>query len=589
MNRTHPTSLRSQQYTRHRLAALPTAAIVALSVPLALGGCASPPAAQAVAQARDHATRDDIATALHDGKPETARPLLTAALRAEPQNGYLHLLNGLTYQLADASQQSAELAQVGYDAAVKFAPGYYWAHYYAGLAKFGQKNYPAAAEEFAWAILDRPDAPQAFAGLAAAAYYGGDLGVAQVAAERMLALAPNDPLALRTAAYVAAARGDRPQLAAVIGRANALPASGLSAHTPRFSQLLRGAALSAADRQPPPPATRIAADDTAQRAQEQPPQPQADAGSPPSASAQQVMVEVTLLLSQDTTKHSVGINLLDGLRLQFGGDNKTERRYNTGAADSFSRVITTALSVPQITYSLNLFNTHDDFYDVVVRPSLVATLGQQSEFFIGRTLSVAVSGINAGALQTIDVGTAVKLTPLEISNERTKFRVDTVRSFFVPTSSGTFTESVTTFKQTVGATAEVEFGKTLILSGLYEAVNVGWTSKVPVLGDIPVANLLFNERSKTQSRDAAIVLVTPRLAGTIDTGTGEFRAESLKKLLSVWKELVDPLSSLDAVTGKLADKLSKYFRPQPADMKLSAAADTTIARQAIGETLGRLR
>ncbi|MBE7425695.1 MAG: hypothetical protein HS106_06540 [Ideonella sp.] len=582
-------SRRTPERIRCRLAALPAAVVVALGLPLALGGCASSPAAQSTPPASAQAQRGDIAAALRNGKPEAARPLLTAALRAEPQNGYLHLLNGLTYQLADASQQSAELAQVGYDAAVKFAPGYYWSHYYAGLAKFSQRNYPAAAEEFAWAVLDRPDAPQAFAALAASAYYGGDLGVAQLAAERALALAPTDPQALRAAAYVAAARGDRQYLAAVIERANALPAGGLSAHTPRLSQLLRGAALSASDDRAPPAATRVAADDATQRAQEPQTQPPTEAAPPPSDSLQQVMVEVTLLLSQDTTKHSVGINLLDGLRLQFGGDSKTERRYSTGAADSFSRVITTALSVPQITYSLNLFNTHDDFYDVVVRPSLVASLGQQSEFFIGRTLSVAVSGINAGTLQTIDVGTAVKLTPLEINNERTKFRVDTVRSFFVPTSSGTFAESVTTFKQTVGATAEVEFGKTLILSGLYEAVNVGWTSKVPVLGDIPVANLLFNERSKTQSRDAAIVLVTPRLAGSIDSGTREFRAESLKKLLSVWKELVDPLSNFDALTDKLGDKLSKYFRPQPADMKLSTAADSTIARQAIGETLERLR
>lgn len=232
---------------------------------------------------------------------------------------------------------------------------------------------------------------------------------------------------------------------------------------------------------------------------------------------------------------------------------------------------------------------HDDFYDVVVRPSLVAMLGQQSEFFIGRTLSVAVSGINTGALQTIDVGTSVKLTPLEISGERTKFRVDTVRSFFVPTSSGTFTESVTTFKQTVGATAEVEFGKTLILSGLYEAVNVGWTSKVPVVGDIPIGNLLFNERQKTQSRDAAIVLVTPRLAGTLDTGTRAFRAETLTRLLSVWKDLVDPLANLDALTDKIRDKIAWHFRPQPSDLHLPAATDAGLARQAISDTLARLR
>ena len=581
-----------------RLAVLSMAVMVALQLPFALGGCATPTPWGDTSQARGRVTRNDIAAALQNDRPETARPLLTAALRAEPQNGYLHLLNGLSYQLADASQQSAALAQVGYDAAVKFAPGYFWSHYYAGLAQFDRHDFPAAAEQFALAILDRPDAPEAFAGLAASAYYAGDLGVAEVAANRVLALAPQDPQALRTSAYVAAARGDRQQLATVIERAHALPSNELPAQVPRLSRLLRSAALASPEERRPPGTATLAAEGTAQpsrpsRGAERPqvaPAPRAPGGREPAGRAlQQVMVEVTLLLSQDVTKHTLGINLLDGLKLQFGAENRTERNRSTGSADTFSRVITTALTVPQITYSLNLFNTHDDFYDVVARPSLVASLGEQSEFFIGRTLSVAVSGINTGVLQTIDVGTAVKLTPLEIDAERTKFRIDTVRSFFVPTPSGTFTESVTAFKQTVGATAEVEFGKTLILSGLYEAVNVGWTSKVPGIGDLPVVNLLFNERSKSQSRDAAIVLVTPRLAGTLDTGAGEFRAATLNRLLSLWKELVDPLANLDAVTDRLRGKISDSFRPQPGDLSLPAASDPKVARQAIDETLGRLR
>ncbi len=578
MQTTLRASRRSPRRPARRFKPISPAPIAGAILLLALGGCAtpgpgptptSPPAA---VQGGPH----DIAAALQQGKPDAARKLIAAALRSEPQNGYLHLLNGLTYQLADASQQSADLAQVGYDAASKFAPGYYWSHYYAGLAQFNRQEYAAAAEHFAWAMLDRPDAAQAVAGLAAAAYQAGDLAVAQLAADRALALAPADPAMLRAAAYAAAAGGNQPALASLMARAESMPgaASALAADRPRLARLLRTATLAQAtpQAQDPPP-------------QEAPP----GAASSASDSPQQVMVEVTLLLSQDATKHSVGINLLDGLKLQFGGDNKTERRHTTGAADTFSRVITTALSVPQITYSLNLFNTHDDYYDVVVRPSLVASLGQQSEFFIGRTLSVGVSGINAGALQTIDVGTSVKLSPLEISRERTKFRVDTVRSFFVPTSSGTFAESVTTFKQTVGATAEVEFGKTLILSGLYESVNVGWTSKVPVLGDIPVANVLFNERSKTQTRDAAIVLVTPRLTSTLDTGTGEFRAETLNKLLSLWKELVDPMANMDAITRRIRGDVSRHYAPQRGDLTLPAASDPSLARQAIGETLARLR
>lgn len=544
---------------------------------IALGGCASQSHKVGSLSDTEDMRELSISAALQEGKPDVARELLSAALRTEPQNGYLHLLNGLSYQLVDGSQYSVELAQVGYDAAVKFAPGYFWSHYFSGLARFDRKDYLGAAEQFSSAILDNPDRPHAFAGLAVSAYYAGDLGVARVAAERALALAPEDPMMLRTAAYVAAASGDKEHLTALLEKVKALQVSTRDFETdsPRLSQLLRTAAL--------------AQEETNPGNQQLQGQSQTVAGPATSEDPKQVMVEVTLLLSQDTTKHSIGINLLDGLTLQFGFDHKTERNYNSETTDIFSRVITTALAVPQITYSLNLFNTHDDFYDVVVRPSLVASLGEQSEFFIGRTLVIGVGGVNTATLQTIDVGTSVKITPVEITHERTRFRVDTTRSFFVPDSSGTFTESVTTFKQSVGATVEVDFGKTLILSGLYEAVNVGWISKTPVLGDIPVVDTLFKERSKTQSRDAAIVLVTPRLPGNIHTGTREFRSETLNRVLSLWKDLVDPLANTDALVDKLGGKISRYFRPQSGDLKLPSAGDSKTVSLAINETIGRLR
>ena len=470
----------------------------------------------------------NISEALLEGKLDTARQLLSASLAADPKNGYLHLLNGLSYQLADGSQQSLDLAKVGYDAAVKFAPGYFWAHYMNGLVLLGKKEYTDAAEQFSWAILDNPDRPLAFAALAVSAYYAGDLDVARIAAERAFTLAPEDPVMVRTAAYVAAARGDRERLAAIIEKAKVSPASArdIESQSTRLSQLLRTAVLT----------QRVASSDG------QPLQVQSQAVAEPATGEdlKQVMVEVTLLLSQDTTTKNVGINLLDGLKLQFGAERTTEKRTIKNAPDTSTKVFTTALRIPDITYSLNIFNTIDEHYDVIVRPSLVASLGQPSEFFIGRQLSVGVSGINLGTIEKIDVGTTVKVLPVEISHERAKFRVDTIRSFFVPDTSGTFQESVTTFKQLVGATVEVEFGKTLILSGLYETVDLGDSSRVPLLGDIPVVDLLFNARTNTHRKDAALVLVTPRLPGTIETDTREFRTETLMRLLSFWKDLIDP-------------------------------------------------
>ena len=250
------------------------------------------------------------------------------------------------------------------------------------------------------------------------------------------------------------------------------------------------------------------------------------------------------------------------------------------------------MNIPQITYSLNLFNTRDDFYRVISRPSLVASLGQQSEFFIGRQLTVGVSGINLGTLIPIDVGTSVKVLLIEITPTYAKFKVDVLRSFFAQESgNSTFQQSLTTFKQVLGATAEVEFGKTLILSGLYEGVEVGASSKTPGLGDIPGVDTFFNQRINTERRDVALVLVTPRLPGSIETDTREFRGETLNRLLSLWKDLIDPTANMDAIIGTIEKRYgaSKLFPVKTGDLRLPSVSDPDTVRSIIKETMAQLQ
>ena len=552
--------------------------IIQAGLVIALAGCATQTHDVFHPSVSVDTLEQNISSALLKGKPAVARETLAAALRTQPQNGYLHLLNGLSYQIEDSSLQSLSLAKVGYDAAVKFAPGHFWSHFLAGSVALDLQDYAQAAEHFSSAILDDADRPQGFLGLAISAYFTGDLEVAQAAADRALTLAPMDPLALRTAAYVAAASGERGRLEAVLTKAEAIPvaARDLNSHKTRLTQLLRTATLA-----------RGQGDSDDKQLE-----PQSAKGASPKEKeeAKQIMVEVTLLLNQASTVHNTGINLLDGLTVQFGLEHLTERRALTGAPTAFSRVFTTAIRVPQITYSLNLFNTKKDYYRVIARPSLVAYLDQPSEFFIGRTVTVGVSGINLGSLQPLDVGTSVKVTPIEITPVHAKFKIETIRSFFAQEAGGTFAQSLTTFKQTVGGTAEVEFGKTLILSGLYEGVDVRASSKTPVLGDTPGVNTFFNSRTRTERRDVTLVLVTPRLAGSVETDTREFRGDTLNSLLSLWKELIDPTSNVDAIIGTIrkSDKRSKLFQAKTADLRLPPVSDPATVRSAIQETMAQL-
>jgi Flp pilus assembly secretin CpaC len=119
-------------------------------------------------------------------------------------------------------------------------------------------------------------------------------------------------------------------------------------------------------------------------------------------------------------------------------------------------------------------------------------------------------------------------------------------------------------------------------------VNVGGSSKVPGLGDVPVVNTLFNSRDHTSRQDAALVLVTPRIPGMISTGTAEFRGESLERLLKLWQDFVEPTSGLDATVGAIARK-ARYFRPLTGDLQAPSARDPRLLAALVDDTLRRLR
>lgn len=147
---------------------------------------------------------------LIEGDYERANKGFQRALKFDPRNAYLHMLNALAHQIrgeAGDPEQFA-LAQVGYELAAKMDPGSSQVPYFLGLMKFRQQHFYEAREQFARAVLIDPEQPDYLTGLAAASYYLGELDVAHAVAQKATQLAPNDPEVLRTSGIVFAAVGD---------------------------------------------------------------------------------------------------------------------------------------------------------------------------------------------------------------------------------------------------------------------------------------------------------------------------------------------------------------------------------------------
>lgn len=479
--------------------------------------------------------RTDGVAALRSGDPVAAIALLSELASRQPRDATAQTLLALAYhQSSQVRGDAPDLALAGYEIATRADPGEMWPAALAGRATFDQSRYAEATEHFAYAAALRPGDARLLGALAASAYMAGDPALAMLAATRATTIdGERDPTLLRLAALAAAAAGDPAAARARLARLQTV-APDLAAPTgTRVEQIERTAALDAA----PDPV------------------PIVEDGVPG-----QVSVDVAIILSQNTRRERSGMNLLDGLSLQYGltrtGTRTTRDDGAGGGTNEYQRVLTSAIGVPQLNYNLNLFSRGGQFYSVVARPQLTAYRGEASEFFVGRTLKVAVNGIQSGSLEQIDIGVALKVTPVEITATGTRVRVEAERSFVTSDPAGSFSEALTTFRQKVLATAEIRFGETLLLSGLNETVDDATFSKTPILGDLPVVGNLFHERARTQRRDAVIVLVTPARATGI-AARPFARGEHAARLTRLWTQVVDPASNAAATTARL--ERSRFF------------------------------
>jgi Flp pilus assembly secretin CpaC len=500
------------------------------------------------------------AQALREGRGGEAIAALSPLAAQRPRDSSGQTMLALAYQQM-GEPENLELALAGYDLALKAEPGQFWAAAMAGRAAFDRGRYEEAADRFAAAVMSRPEDGRALLALARASWMAGDVGMAAAAASRSAALTPEGPervAALRLAAMANAAAGEGGEAKLQLASLQSLDPVGAGEVRRRMAALERTAAVDF----------------------EGAPQ-DGFAAAGPAEIPNQISVDVAIVLAQNTHRDTIGMNLLDGLKLQYGVTSTDSSTHQPGP-DSFQRVITEAIGIPQLTYSLNLFNRGGQYYQVVARPTLTAYRGEISEFFVGRTIKTAVGGVNVAQLEQIDIGIEMKVTPVEITADGARIRIETSRSFLSNDPAGTFAEALTTFRQRVAATAEIRFGETLVLSGLSESVDDSTFSRVPVLGKAPVIGSLFNERQKTSRRDSVLILVTPSLTTSLP-GRAWNRPAAVARLAELWTQVIDPSSNGVDVAARLR-RARLFSRMAPGDSPLS----WPDAKGDAGEMLGDL-
>lgn len=518
--------------------------------------------------------------ALQQGDIKQAIQLFAEAAAKQPRDAAAQTLLAFAYHLQGQQNPAAlDMALAGYDIAINAESGQYLPLALAGLASYQQARYQNALDYFSRALLLRPNDAQLLHGLAAAAYMTGDSSLACVASEAALRI-PKHASAelLQLASYANIANHNNSSAEHWLQQLQQYYPQQYQSTRERMQQLIQTSAI---DSHQPQWLT------TTGNPQNQLPDDSNQSDAAASTDSKQISLDVAIVLSQNTQREHTGINLMDGLNLQYGYARDTTHTVNRTLGEpiskSFQRVITKSISIPQLNYNMNLFNRNGQFYSVVARPQLTAFQGEQSEFFVGRTVNVSVGGINLGSLDQIDVGIELRVTPIEITPEKTLVRVEASRNFLTSDIPSSFKENLTTFRQRVAATAEIRFGETLLLSGLNETVSDHTYSKTPILGSIPILKTFFHEKNGTERQDSVMVLVTPSLPTAL-SGRAWARSEHVQKLTQLWTSIIDPMTNADTTRQRLHKALS-FSRMIKQDARLNGMNTPASIQQVLNQLI----
>ena len=539
--------------------------------------------------------------ALRVGRLEEASQLFNTALRLDLGNSNLQFMNALTYHLMalNGDAQKFDLAEQGYELAYKFDSTSVLSLYYQGLAYMDQRKFEEAKGAFAAAAVMEDGDAEILYDLARAAYAAGDARTAKAALQKLAALNQtqvDQGKILRASIMTHAALGNMAAAKKMLESFSARPGSAedsvyLTQRVNAWGRIYASAQSGGGNTQLDAPAGLQSLQKTdfapsaPQLAQLIPrstpsgiplipgatppagnafgatPRP-GGSGGPGAGSNEMTVVDVVIVGTQEDVSDNQGMNLLSGLQLQFGdpltrtpGLSVARNRVVDSVAGNSAntRTVTRLISIPAVTYSLNIFNSLSGRNEILARPSLVALANERSEFFAGTdVVGAAVSG-GAGAPVSINkqIGVKLSIVPEFLPDDRIKLKVEAERTFITaPSRSVVFDFRLDTSKTTVNSNVVMRFGETLVLGGLTEKDNQSTRDAVPVLGDIPLIQYLFARKSSTEVRKSVLILITPRRAQFTNQSTAErTRTESA-------------LSDFEKSLGTFEDRNRNWFTPK---------------------------
>lgn len=153
---------------------------------------------------------------------------------------------------------------------------------------------------------------------------------------------------------------------------------------------------------------------------------------------------------------------------------------------------------------------------VLSEPSVLCTNNKEASLQVGQTQSILTQAQQSTAGQgnivnnysREDIGITLKVKPRLSSNNKVTLEVEAEIEDILPGSSAA-ADRPTTTKRKVTTNAIVNNGETIILGGLMKSSGGKNSTKVPILGEIPVLGELFKSDADVDSQVNVVIYLTP--------------------------------------------------------------------------------
>ena len=224
---------------------------------------------------------------------------------------------------------------------------------------------------------------------------------------------------------------------------------------------------------------------------------------------------------------------------------------------------------------------------ILSEPSILCTNNKEAEIYVGQTRSVLTQAQQSanGSSNVInsysreDIGLTLKVKPRLSSNNKVSLEVETVIEDVLDNESPS-ADRPTTTKRDVKTTAIVNNGETIILGGLIKNAGGKGTTKIPLLGDLPILGKLFTHTSDLSRKTNVVVYLTPYIVRKSDD------LQKLKELLDELQEVQSEYNEYvyETLENKKKHKASRRISSEihPASRRIKQDTDAVKTLDAVG-------